>query len=417
MFGIKLIILLVFLGGLIAYLGDLFGRKIGKKKITIFGLRPRHSAVIITITGGVLIVAVTLLTLSIISKEARVALFGMEKLQKELNLAKKNIKETTEKLENAKVNLKNKNKELHNLMEQINKEREQLVFLKKERDEAIIHREKIAKDLEISRKEEERLKSVQIELTDKIENLRRQGENIFEQLKKVREELASAEEEKKKIEEEKKKVEIKLKETKAGRIIIPANYEVSRLNINTQDSIQQIREQVIQELVSINKWAYDKGARGNERGEGIVVWEDQISKLLEDIANRKGKIIVRTFSYQNTMEGEPLYLRFEIIENKMIISKGEKLSEGYIDPKSTQQEIEKKMLLLLKEARDFALERGLMVGREGEIGGISAIKFYNIVNLIKKSEAKLNVSVITTKNIYINDTLEVDFRIKEVKEK
>ena len=40
MFGIALIAVLAITGGIIAYIGDKLGTKVGKKKLTIFGLRP-----------------------------------------------------------------------------------------------------------------------------------------------------------------------------------------------------------------------------------------------------------------------------------------------------------------------------------------------------------------------------------------
>jgi hypothetical protein len=46
-------LLLVPLSGFIAWAGDKIGHKIGKKRQTLFGLRPRHTATVITIAAGV----------------------------------------------------------------------------------------------------------------------------------------------------------------------------------------------------------------------------------------------------------------------------------------------------------------------------------------------------------------------------
>jgi hypothetical protein len=54
-----LILLLLALCGFIAYIGDLLGRRFGKKRLSIFGLRPKHTAIVLTIATGVLIAAVT----------------------------------------------------------------------------------------------------------------------------------------------------------------------------------------------------------------------------------------------------------------------------------------------------------------------------------------------------------------------
>jgi len=53
------ILLLLALCGFIAYIGDLLGRRLGKKRLTIFGLRPKHTAILLTVVTGVLIAGFT----------------------------------------------------------------------------------------------------------------------------------------------------------------------------------------------------------------------------------------------------------------------------------------------------------------------------------------------------------------------
>jgi hypothetical protein len=53
------IILLLALCGFVAYIGDLLGRRFGKKRLTLFGLRPKHTAIILTVATGVLIAGLT----------------------------------------------------------------------------------------------------------------------------------------------------------------------------------------------------------------------------------------------------------------------------------------------------------------------------------------------------------------------
>ncbi|MBI2298384.1 MAG: DUF3084 domain-containing protein [Armatimonadetes bacterium] len=54
MFWVGLILVLL-LSGLVAYLGDMIGRRIGRKRLTWLGLRPRHTAVLFTVLTGALI--------------------------------------------------------------------------------------------------------------------------------------------------------------------------------------------------------------------------------------------------------------------------------------------------------------------------------------------------------------------------
>lgn len=53
------ILVLLTLCGFIAYIGDLLGRRLGKKRLSVFGLRPKHTAILLTVVTGVLIAAFT----------------------------------------------------------------------------------------------------------------------------------------------------------------------------------------------------------------------------------------------------------------------------------------------------------------------------------------------------------------------
>ena len=48
------------LSGLVAWLGNKLGRQVGRRKMSLFGLRPRHTSNVITVATGSLIFLVTL---------------------------------------------------------------------------------------------------------------------------------------------------------------------------------------------------------------------------------------------------------------------------------------------------------------------------------------------------------------------
>ena len=53
--GVKILIIIALMGGLIAYMGDKLGTKIGKRRMSLFGLRPKHTSIIVTIVTGLLV--------------------------------------------------------------------------------------------------------------------------------------------------------------------------------------------------------------------------------------------------------------------------------------------------------------------------------------------------------------------------
>ncbi|MFH1825989.1 MAG: DUF3084 domain-containing protein [bacterium] len=113
-FGSKIIIMLLAVGGVVAYIGDFLGRSIGRKRLTLFGLRPRYTAITITIITGIMIAMTTLGVLLAISQDARTALFGLEQLKTDLA--------TTQKELNQKIIEKNKmDQELKSAQTDLNK--------------------------------------------------------------------------------------------------------------------------------------------------------------------------------------------------------------------------------------------------------------------------------------------------------
>ncbi len=85
MTGWLLIIFLLVLGGVLATLGDFIGTKIGKARLSIFKLRPRTTAVLITILTGSFISSLSLSLMLLVDRQLRVGLFRLNDLQTELN--------------------------------------------------------------------------------------------------------------------------------------------------------------------------------------------------------------------------------------------------------------------------------------------------------------------------------------------
>lgn len=84
MSGWLLILALLVLGGVLATLGDRLGSSVGKARLSLFNLRPRKTAVLITVLTGSLISAVSLGLMLAVSERLRVGLFELDGLQQKL---------------------------------------------------------------------------------------------------------------------------------------------------------------------------------------------------------------------------------------------------------------------------------------------------------------------------------------------
>jgi len=80
-----LALIIVLVSGLIAYVGDKVGRKMGRKRLTLCGLRPRHTAIVISVAVGMLIALLTLLATMGVNQGVHDAFFiPLGKLKHEL---------------------------------------------------------------------------------------------------------------------------------------------------------------------------------------------------------------------------------------------------------------------------------------------------------------------------------------------
>ncbi len=84
MTGWLLIFILLILGGVLSTLGDRLGSRLGKARLTIFNLRPRRTAIVITVITGSLISALSLGLMLLVSRQLRVGLFELNELQAKL---------------------------------------------------------------------------------------------------------------------------------------------------------------------------------------------------------------------------------------------------------------------------------------------------------------------------------------------
>jgi uncharacterized protein (DUF3084 family) len=86
--GYILIVAMLVLGGVLATLGDRIGTKVGKARLSLFKLRPRNTATVVTIITGSLISATTLGILFATSGSLRQGIFELDSIKKKLRITR-----------------------------------------------------------------------------------------------------------------------------------------------------------------------------------------------------------------------------------------------------------------------------------------------------------------------------------------
>ena len=92
------ILLILILGGILSTLGDRLGSRVGKARLSIFKLRPKRTAVLITVFTGSIISAISFATMIVFDRDLRVGLFQLEDIREKIIDSEKELKKLEKNL-------------------------------------------------------------------------------------------------------------------------------------------------------------------------------------------------------------------------------------------------------------------------------------------------------------------------------
>ncbi|WGT67431.1 DUF3084 domain-containing protein [cyanobacterium endosymbiont of Epithemia clementina EcSB] len=185
-----LIAAILILGGLIAALGDRLGTKVGKARLRLWNLRPKNTAIVVTVLTGTLIAGSTLGILFTFSKSLREGLFRLDEILKQLRTAQADLAKVSQEKQDVAQEFQTA-KKLQNLaqrrLKSINDNFEDAkAQLKSVSDQAT----KLKKDIQTLLKERKELLESKTRLDKQITQLHEQVHARDEELKKGQEKIA-----------------------------------------------------------------------------------------------------------------------------------------------------------------------------------------------------------------------------------
>lgn len=172
--GYVLILAILILGGIIATLGDRIGTKVGKARLSLFNLRPRRTATLVTIVTGSVISASTLAILLATSQQLRTGIFELDSIQRKLQASRGEIEQLNQQ-KNATAQA------LQNSREQQAAVQRTLGVTIENLNQATQRRDRLAERLRQTRGD---LGTVQDELSDVLA----QGEELRGEITRIRQE-------------------------------------------------------------------------------------------------------------------------------------------------------------------------------------------------------------------------------------
>jgi len=101
--GIAIVVFIIALAGAIAYAGDRVGHQIGRKRLTLYNIRPRYTSTIIAVGTGMLIALVVTTAALVASSEVRAAIFQENTISQKIAGLETREKQLEAKVNNAQI--------------------------------------------------------------------------------------------------------------------------------------------------------------------------------------------------------------------------------------------------------------------------------------------------------------------------
>lgn len=345
--GIILIAAILILGGVIATVGDRIGTRVGKARLSLFKLRPRKTAVLVTILTGSIISASTLAILFAADDRLRTGVFELEKIQRDLDAKRKQVETTTQQLEATRQQKNNAEKELEQARAE---QKEQL-------RQAQIRQAQAQKRLKAINRSLQAVITKQTQTQAQLSRTQVKQAQTQAQLSRTQTKQAQTNAELDRTQE--RLSEIASQFQKAQNLLKTVSEQAKRLRLEIQklqDERQQlsveletVRSQISQRDRSIAKLDRDIDERDRELAQRDKVIAQRATRLKELETQQK-------FLEQEVAKLEGYYQDFQVLrQGNVALERGRVLAAGIVriqQPKAARQAVEQ----LLREANRNAIE-------------------------------------------------------------
>lgn len=381
MYGVVLILVLIITGGAIAFIGDRIGSKVGKKKMTILGLRPKHTSILVTIVTGVLITTTTLGVMTIMSENVRTALFGMDKLNQSMLQAKIDLEEAAAQLAMAKAEqgqIKNELVATKQELVGLQQQKEQLEERSSELQSLNGHLENANQLLTANNQE-------LVSKSDKLTRINDVLEEGNERLSKSNSELYQINRE----------LTTGIKIMREGSIAFQAGETLAGGVIKGQSSLEDIHT-ALARLLEMARYTVSRKLGGDiaDQNKDVWIYQPEFDEAAKYISSHEGEYVVRIVAAGNLIQGEAVATNLKIFQNKTVYTDGQLITDQNItfNPDSTA-ELQSVLTSFLSKVNHQAKEDGMVPDTlNGSVGVIDSQQIYNIMNQLQHSNGKAVIS-------------------------
>lgn len=397
MYGVLLIVVLIITGGAIAFIGDRLGSKVGKKKLSIFGLRPRHTSIIVTIFTGVCITTLTFGVMAAASQNVRTALFGMEKLNQKMKTTQADLNQATADLQTAQQ----QQQEANDALDQSRKDVETLKAQQQELEAESQRLQEGNRLLELAKAELMQRNDVLVAQNDQLgaknselssansslqgQNSSLQGQNSLLTGKNA--ELtgknASLTSDNKDLEKRNQDLRNGIMTIREGDIVFRAGEVIASGVIRGNRPAAEV-DKDLQSLAQLASRNVSTRLGQDVSDKDVWIYKPEYNSAVQAIASSPQDMVVRIVAAGNLVRGEEVRASLELYKNRVIYKDREFILARPIALKGVGNgEAEQAVMGFLKEVNAAASAKGILPDPiRGSIGVMDGAQFYEVVNAI-----------------------------------
>lgn len=381
MVGIRLIVIMAIVGALIAYIADKMGSKIGKKKLSVFGLRPKYTSILLTALSGSIIAVLTISVMAIASQSARTALFGMDKLQKELRMLNSEKDFAAKALATAKEKVTAQNKQISILNAKI-------LESTRENDEMEARLGQLNEKYRLAQSEVDSLTSSKVQLTNEVENLEKTTAALRKGIITMREGQVYF---------------------RAGEVLYAG---VLHGGLTHEENIAQVNwllqnsnEAALQRLGLQDK---------DEPVQAIWISKNIVNKAVAALDNSQGDLLLRVRAVANIIVGELAVCNIEIINNKFIYPDGSLILSADYDLNKSDLSNEEVLMGFLTQINHNAVKAGVLPDPlTGKVGNMDAATMIDASNAIRRTDGIFTLRAYAKGNITAAGPVRVRLEVEK----